>query len=80
MRYDYHEFSTDVRNYPDKNKSARQWSYVVVDLCATEPLVKKMHGIGLSHGYRLAYDKTKDTLVEIEEVARAERKRHERRC
>jgi hypothetical protein len=53
---DYHEFSTDKRNTPQKDGSARLWSYIVVDICnGIQPLVKKLHGIGESHGYRYTY-------------------------
>lgn len=67
---DYHEFSTDNRNTPSKGGSSREWSYVVVDMCSPDKyLVKKLHGIGESHGYRQVW---KDgTWVEAEDKARA---------
>lgn len=65
MKFDYHEFSTDNRNTPIKGGSARQWSYVELDICAKQPLIKKTHGIGESHGFRYEWQNGK--LVEVED-------------
>jgi hypothetical protein len=69
QRYDYHEFSTDNRNKPMKGASARQWSYVVVDLCNDNPFVDKRHGVGISHGFRYVWQNGR--VVEVEDTKTA---------
>jgi hypothetical protein len=72
--YGYHEFSTDNRNTalngaPWNGGSARQWSYVQIDLCSQNPEVKKAHGVGESHGFRYVWKDKKLTEVEDKQTA-----------
>ncbi len=68
---DYHEFGTDKRNVPEKGGSARQWSYIMVDLCnPDQPVVKELHGIGVSEGFRMQLQQD-GKLSEAEDLARA---------
>lgn len=70
--YDYHEFSTDSRNIPTKGGSARQWTYVVVDLCSDHTEVLKIHGVGESHGFKLEWNDANQRFEEVMYKARAD--------
>jgi K319-like protein len=71
--FDFHAFSTDMRNFPQKGGSARQWNYVVIDLCSShKPAEKQLHGVGQSHGFKMEWQPPDyNKLVEVEYTARA---------